>query len=328
MSAREDIKRAAAALTDQGQVPFSPIELIGEARKLGCLYRDPTLRTHIVNYMCINAGGESAGMYPDLLRVSRGLYRLADGSSAVVPAPSIVPVGSIPRRRITRTDIARKNVDALIASFNDSLRTFEQVEIFGGPSLYFHLRALERREQASSAATLLHDNRFLEYVYAVLPSWGMHRMGKQAAKVPDFDVFSQSLQACTADISQLWALDITAIDKADTQELGEELWSIIARLRASTSKAQLVSGSKTLHHVLPSLMPPIDRQYTYSFFGGLAAVKEAEKVAFGEWWPLLCEIGRTCSAEINLAAGRPERMATSTSKVIDNAIIGYMRGHR
>jgi len=74
-------------------------------------------------------------MYPGLLRVSRGLYRLADESSVVMPAPSIVPVSSIPRRRITRTDIARKNVDALIASFNDSLRTFEQVEIFGGPSL-------------------------------------------------------------------------------------------------------------------------------------------------------------------------------------------------
>ncbi|HVB01634.1 MAG TPA: hypothetical protein VNE42_10295 [Acidimicrobiales bacterium] len=88
-----------------------------------------------MNYMCINAGGASAGMYPGLLRVSRGLYRLADESSVVMPAPSIVPVSSIPRRRITRTDIARKNVDALIASFNDSLRTFEQVEIFGGPSL-------------------------------------------------------------------------------------------------------------------------------------------------------------------------------------------------
>jgi len=43
MSAREDINRAAAALTDQGQVPFSPIELIDEARKLGCLCRGSTL---------------------------------------------------------------------------------------------------------------------------------------------------------------------------------------------------------------------------------------------------------------------------------------------
>jgi len=68
---------------------FSPIELITEARAAGCSYQETTLRTHIVNYMCVNAAGESAGRYPDLVRVFRGVYRFADDSSdASAPAAS------------------------------------------------------------------------------------------------------------------------------------------------------------------------------------------------------------------------------------------------
>jgi hypothetical protein len=326
MSARDDVRRAAQALTDRGEALFSPIELITQARENGCAYPDVTLRTHIVNYMCINAGGPSAGRYPDLIRVSRGLYRLANNSQS---APSVrrasTVVASIRTPRETR---ARHNVDALIDDFDNSLSTFESVEVFSGPSLYFHVRALERRRQASSAAVLLKDERFLEYVYAVLPSWGMHRMGNQAAKVPDFEEFARSLQACRSEIEMLWALDITAIEDATVRQVGHQLWSIIGRLRASTSASRLVSGSKTLHHVLPDLMPPIDREYTFKFFTGQAMLSAGEEQAFADWWPYLCEIGRSCSSEILAAVGRAERMATSSSKVIDNAIIGFMRSRR
>jgi hypothetical protein len=223
---------------------------------------------------------------------------------------------------------ARQNVDALIADFDNSLSTFESVEVFGGPSLYFHVRALERRRQASSAASLLRDERFLEYVYAVLPSWGMHRMGNQAAKVPNFDEFARSLQACQSDVDTLWPLDITAIEDAAVRQVGRQLWSIIGRLRASTSASRLLSGSKTLHHVLPDLMPPIDREYTFKFFTGQAMLSGGEQQTFADWWPYLCEIGRSCSSEIRAAVGHPERMATSLSNVIDNAIIGFMRSRR
>jgi len=112
------------------------------------------------------------------------------------------------------------------------------------------------------------------------------------------------------------------------RQVGQRPWSIIGRLRASTSASRLVSGSKTLHHVLPDLMPPIDREYTFKLFTGQAMLSGGERQALADWWPYLCEIGRCCSSEIQAAAGRPERMATSVSKVIDNAIIGFMRSRR
>ena len=37
------------------------------------------------------------------------------------------------------------------------------------------------------------DQQFLEYVYAVLPAWGIHRMGAQRAKVTEYDQLVGSL---------------------------------------------------------------------------------------------------------------------------------------
>jgi hypothetical protein len=319
VSAHADIKDAAVALTKKGQVLFSPGELIAVARERGSTYPDSTLRTHIVSYMCVNASSAYAGTYPDLVRISRGLYRLATDTEITTPTSNGPHTPAA--RRSSRTAKARGNVEELIAHFDKYLAAFEEQEVFEGPSLYFHLRALEQRAQAPSAAALLADTLFLEYVYAVLPSWGMHRMGRQAAKVPAFDVFADSLRGCSAQIDRLWQLDITSLDEDDVDEIGLEMWKIIAALHSSTSNAQLVSGSKTLHHVLPALVPPIDRRYTFWFFSGLKSGGERE--SFLAWWPLLCEIARRRATDIRAAVGRPAVMATSPSKIIDNAIVGF-----
>ena len=207
----------------------------------------------------------------------RGMYRMVDErdgifSTSESSVPTVRPSRPI---RIPWDVHTEQNVEALISGFSGYLAAFETKEVFEGPSLYFHLRALERRGSASSAAALLQDELFLEYVYAVLPSWGMHRMGKQHAKVPPFEAFVGALQSCEPQIDQLWDLDITSLGDDEVEATGLQLWKIIASLRSSTSNSRLVSGSKTLHHVLPRLLPPIDRQYTFRFFTGTKAVTSA-----------------------------------------------------
>lgn len=325
MTARTDLKQAATALAARGQSPFSPAELIAEAGRRGSTYLETTLRTHIVSSMCVNAPGPSGGIYPDLERVGRGLYRLVGEPPR--EAPTRASVAASPRRLdhlgVPTTTRARGNTEALIAHFTNFLAAFEAEDVFQGPSRYFHLKALERRSVAPSPAALLQDERFLEYVYAVLPSWGMHRMGAQAAKVPAFDIFARALCACESQIENLWHRDITELAADKVDEVGEQLWEIIARLRSSTSGSRLVSGSKTLHHVLPALMPPIDREYTFRFFTGQTMLSRSEEASFLAWWPLLCEVGRRCAQDVRAATGRAQVMATSPSKVIDNAIIGF-----
>ena len=126
-------------------------------------------------------------------------------------------------------------------------------------------------------------------------------------------------------IDRLWSRRITEIDADEAEAVAQDVWRIIERLRVSRSETRIVASSKALHHVLPDLVPPIDRQYTFRFFTGQNAVNHGDERAFLEWFPLPCEIGTRCKGEIEAALERGGVMATSRSKVIDNAIIGFMQ---
>lgn len=103
--------------------------------------------------------------------------------------------------------------------------------------------------------------------------------------------------------------------------------SLLMKRRVSTSRTQIVAGSKMLHHLLPDLIPPIDRQYTFNFFTGQKMVA-SDRTAFLDWFPLLAVIGEPCQQPIYEAIQRGGFMATGEAKVIDNAIMGYMQQHR
>ncbi len=262
-------------------------------------------------------------------------FRRSDGKlvnrwkdESVMPEPHVVRTTTSTERRPrrSRAERARSNVEALVGDFSTFVRRFEQSNAFPGPSLYFHERAIELRRRHSTVPDLLGDERFFEYVYAVLPAWGMHRMGKQAAKVGDFDAMVESFRSCAPVIEELWGLHISQLPEAATDDVAAQIWSVLGALRVSTSATRIVAGSKALHHVLPDLVPPIDRQYTFQFFTGQKAVNSGDERAFLEWFPYLAQIGRRASTEIQEALDRGGFMATSAAKIVDNAIIGFMQG--
>lgn len=173
-------------------------------------------------------------------------------------------------------------------------------------------------------AALLADKALLEYVYAVLPAWGMHRMGSHKAKVGDFEPIVAPLRSQRATLEELWTLEITNLDPGVSDSMAELAWQIIISIEVSTSRTQIVAGSKFLHHLLPDLVPPIDRQYTFSFFTGQKAVP-SDREAFLTWMPLFADIGRRCREPIQSAVETGGFMATGQAKVIDNAIMGFMQ---
>jgi hypothetical protein len=70
--------------------------------------------------------------------------------------------------------------NSLLGALDTAHDAYYRAEVFGGPSLHFHLRGLE-------AARSQDFERFAEYVYAVLASWGMHRMGPGGSKMREFE---------------------------------------------------------------------------------------------------------------------------------------------
>jgi hypothetical protein len=241
------------------------------------------------------------------------------------PSPSGDRVGGPAPRRLKRSERARSNVEGLVSGFPRFVGRFERSNAFPGPSLYFHERAIERRREHRSVAGLMSDERFFEYVYAVLPAWGMHRMGKQAAKVGGFGEMVSSFRSAAPVIEDLWDMDICRLPAADVEDVACALWRILESLRVSTSATRIVAGSKALHHVLPALVPPIDRQYTFQFFTGQKAVTTGDERAFLEWFPFFVEIGDRAMDDIGAALRRGGFMATGPAKIIDNAIIGFMQ---
>ena len=198
----------------------------------------------------------------------------------------LMPNGGQRRMRQPRGVAGRlaERIEDLIGGFAEYVTMFEANEAFPGPSLYFHLRAIDRRRQHQTVRSLLNDTQFLEYAYAVLPAWGMHRMGAQAAKVGDFSQITAALRETAPALEQLWPLRITSLSQLEADKAAATAWEVIAHIKVSTSKTQIVAGSKMLHHVLPDLIPPIDRQYTFRFFTGQMVVT-SDRTAFLSWMP-------------------------------------------
>jgi hypothetical protein len=81
-------------------------------------------------------------------------------------------------------------------------------------------------------------------------------------------------------------LRIPVLDPDAARQAAHIAWQVIAAIKVSTSRTQIVAGSKMLHHLLPELIPPIDRQYTSSFFTGQKVVPD-DRAAFLDWFPSL-----------------------------------------
>ena len=144
--------------------------------------------------------------------------------------------------------------------YNQSLKVLNE---FGGPSIYFHAQCI--KEQHTSFLS----NRHIELIYATLASWGMHRMGDPKTtktKLHEFKEFKASIICSKSVLRELTEIEYTDIDENDYLSLIQGLKGVYSKLMVSISNATIVGHSKTLAHILPNLIPPIDRHHTIRFF--------------------------------------------------------------
>jgi hypothetical protein len=79
----------------------------------------------------------------------------------------------------------------ILGALDAAHETYYKDETFGGPSLYFHIQALK-------AARDRQFERFAECTYAMLASWGMHRMDSRGSKMREVGEFYSSLNEILA----------------------------------------------------------------------------------------------------------------------------------
>ncbi len=214
------------------------------------------------------------------------------------------------------------------AGFDRYLKVCAEQRIFTGPSEYFYDRTVEHVRGARDLTTLRDDDRFVELVYATLTSWGMHRMGAQVAtKLTDFPTFRSAVQELLRLAHGLEAVSMLDLSQDQAARVVEQLRPAVEAPGISASQAPLVANAKTLHFMLPDLMPPIDRTYTLQFFYANMNPPRAPGRMFGEIYPHLVRLSRQHAASVRAAASGGY-LCRGHAKAIDNAIVGYMLTHR
>lgn len=219
-----------------------------------------------------------------------------------------------------------QRVDQLCGGFAAHLALFSTSEPFGGPSLYFHRKTLDLRGRHASIVSLAEDEAFFDAVYATLTAWGMHRMGPGNTKLLDLAVIQDSVRENAASLERFTSLNIATVAEGQYDDVVSEIWAVMARLKASVAEARIVANSKLLHHILPELVPPMDREYTFRLFYERTMLSIDEESAFREMFLRLLRIGQRNRSTIE--ATPRGGWSTSAAKIVDNAIVGHIISRR
>lgn len=205
----------------------------------------------------------------------------------------------------------------MTGTFEQCLDAFDAELPFRRRGQYeFHRKTIARRRELGSVAAALADQPFLELLHATLDSWGI---GRRASTLAPLSTFCRRLRERESELAALESLTIESLEVTEPPIL-TMIDKLISTLGVVDNRALIVAGTKTLHHLLPGLVPPMDRAWTGVFFG---------------WSPLDLETARTPLVteafegftEVARAV-HPSRFVgpgwrTSPTKVLDNALVGY-----
>jgi hypothetical protein len=97
---------------------------------------------------------------------------------------------------------------------------------------------------------------------------------------------------------------------------------VIQSLEIVDNKATLVPCTKALHHLLPDLVVPINREYTQAFFGWHnPEFQRRQSECFAQAFAAFVDIARDTNPQQYV---RGEGWHTSRTKVIDNALVSLL----
>jgi hypothetical protein len=211
---------------------------------------------------------------------------------------------------------------AVLNDLDAAHESYYRAELFGGPSPYFHIQSL-------MAAREPNFERFTNHSYAVLASWGMHRMGPSGSKMREFAEYRASLEAVWPNAMALKGKTPEVLSTSDW----DALKAIFCGIRCMASGTSLVGNSKVMAHLLPQLIPPIDREYTLKFlFRNGQIINGLE----GEWNKLaqilkefFYPLERYCAFQSKASVWRTQtdrfKWDTSNLKILDNLLIGVVK---
>ncbi len=162
---------------------------------------------------------------------------------------------------MTRADLIKARTAKLIGGFESYVQAYDDHVPFTGEQLTSHRRTTDLRRRAGSVSAAVEDPEFVTSLRKTLLAWGV---GRRASRLVPEAEFAAALQAVAPHLKALEPLTING--RSLPHDMADVLWQIIESLGVVMNKAKVVAGTKTLHHMLPELVPPMDRAWTGFFF--------------------------------------------------------------
>lgn len=214
----------------------------------------------------------------------------------------------------------RERLRRLTSEFSRYLSLYDEGTPFTRSGQLEHHEATLRRlgELSGDPLAAVDDERFVRSLYATLKAWGI---GVRGSRLRPPAEFAASLQA---EKERLAALRASTIADQDLFARGadQRVWELIEELDIVESDAKLVALTKTLHHLLPRLVVPIDRLYTGRFFGwSPAAMQYQQRPLFFEAFAAFNQLAMSVDLEAHVGTG----WRSAPSKLIDNAIVAFCK---
>jgi len=218
----------------------------------------------------------------------------------------------------SRKALRHRRLTELIAEFQRHLDVYtERTPFTRSGQLESHRETVERRRAHVTVGAALEDDAFLDSLYRTLRAWGI---GVRASRLADREAFGHELRSWTV---QLANLDGVTLAFANATHL-EAVWRLINGIDIVDNEARLVALTKTLHHLLPDLVMPIDRAYTGVFFAWhVPEFQTRQREIFDSAWVGAQQVAKQIPLNEYVESAP---WNTSATKVIDNAIVGYCIG--
>jgi hypothetical protein len=191
---------------------------------------------------------------------------------------------------MARSDLRRHRLAELIEGFDHYVAAFDRDPPFRRKDqLESHEQTIRLLRSLGSVTAAIDSEAFVGSLWRTLRAWQIGTRGSSLADLPTF----QAVLHTHAPAIQ--ALEGNRIESAGSS-ITDAIWELVCKLDVTYNKARLVATTKTLHHLLPDLIPPVDRAYTGSFFSWQPQeFQTAQEKIFRSVWAGFVQIARRAS---------------------------------
>jgi hypothetical protein len=180
-----------------------------------------------------------------------------------------------------------------------------------------YLATIRLRGKFATVRDAIANDEFLQSLHSTLLGYfGLAR----STKILPLELFRRELRKHEQSIASFDGRNLAAEPNATCVEL----WKLIQQLTTAECKRRLVSGTKTLHLLLPDLVVPVDGKYTGAFLFRYVTDFDAgdpEQQTFRIAFAAFQTIAKAVDPKTYVGT---HPMHTTPTKVIDNGVMGYV----